>query len=200
MSFIKKNIDKILIMLCGLIFILISVLILCNRISGFDNYIYKYVSYFRNNNLTSFFKVISFLASTWYIVIFSLLLVIISKKNRLYFAINPICCSLLNQILKRIFRRPRPILINLINESGYSFPSGHSMISVVFYGFFMYLIWKKDWKLSIKLLLSIPLGILIILVGISRIYLGVHFASDVIGAYMMGIIVLYTIIKKIYNR
>lgn len=200
MNIFKKNIDKILWIICFLILSLIIVFILLGKISSFDNFIYKYVTYYRNNVLTNILKFISFLASTWYIVGASLLLVIVSKKNRFYFALNPICCSLLNQLLKLIIARPRPNILRLVEESGYSFPSGHAMISVAFYGFIIYIICKKDYKLIWKLVISIPLLLLIILVGISRIYLGVHFASDIIGAYMVGFMYLIIFIKKIYNR
>lgn len=200
MTFFKKHRDVFLWGLCLLVFSLIVVLLLLERISTFDSFVYKHVTYYMNDNLTNFFKAITFLGSTWFIVIASLILVISSKKNRFYFAINPICCTLLNRLLKRIFVRPRPVLINLIKESDYSFPSGHSMISVAFYGFLIYLIWKKDWKLRWKLLFCIPLALLIILIGMSRIYLGVHFASDVIGAYMVALMYLIIFIKKIYNH
>ena len=87
----------------------------------------------------------------------------------------------------------------IIDESGYSFPSGHSIVSMAFYGFLIYLIYKNIQNKYLKWILCIILSILIILIGISRIYLGVHYASDVIGGFCfsIGYLVIFTkIIKK----
>jgi undecaprenyl-diphosphatase len=94
---------------------------------------------------------------------------------------------LLNQVLKRIIRRPRPTGINLIKENGFSFPSGHSMVSMAFYGVLIYLINKSKLNKETKLLLSLLLSILILFIGISRIYLGVHYASDVLAGFSLSL-------------
>ena len=198
MNILKKHIDKILIVICLLVFSLIALLILLDNVSSFDNFVYKYVTYYMNDNITTFFKVITFFGSVWCILIISLILVILSKKYRLYFVINPICSDVLNRILKLIFGRPRPNILRLITESGYSFPSGHGMMSIIYYGFIIYLIWQKDYKLKWKILLIIPLVLLILLVGISRIYLGVHYASDILAAFMIGIVYLI-VLKKLQS-
>lgn len=198
MNFFKKHTDKILVVFCLLIFCLIAVLILLEKINTFDNLVYKYVTYYMNDSITTFFKVITFFGSVWCILIISLILFIIKNKYKLYFVINPICSDVLNRILKLIFVRPRPNILRLITERGYSFPSGHGMMSIICYGFIIYLIWQNDYKLKWKLLLIIPLILLILLVGISRIYLGVHYASDILAAFMIGIIYLI-VLKKLQS-
>ena len=102
----------------------------------------------------------------------------------LIFLINDVA---LNNILKFIFKRERPIDLMLIEESGYSFPSGHTMVATAFYGFIIYLIHKSNYSKKIKIILTSILTILIILIGISRIYLGVHYATDVIAGYLIAI-------------
>ena len=79
-------------------------------------------------------------------------------------------------------------------KHGYSFPSGHSMISAAFYGFLIYLIYKKVKNKKLKITLIIVLSILIVSIGISRIYLGVHYTSDVLGGFLLSIsyLILYT--------
>ena len=88
--------------------------------------------------------------------------------------INLTCSALLNHIFKKIVQRPRPTGYRLIEEDGYSFPSGHSMISAAFYGFFIYLIFKNVKNKYLKWGSISLLSILICLIGTSRIYLGVH--------------------------
>lgn len=83
-------------------------------------------------------------------------------------------------------------------KHGYSFPSGHSMISAAFYGFLIYLIYKKVKNKKFKITLIIVLSILIVSIGISRIYLGVHYTSDVLAGFTVSVsyLIIYTSIVK----
>lgn len=94
---------------------------------------------------------------------------------------------LLNAILKELFHRARPDIIHLVQAGGYSFPSGHAMVATAFYGVIGYLLWinlrnysEASWYVVLFTF------VLILAIGISRIYLGVHFASDVIAGYAAG--------------
>ena len=90
--------------------------------------------------------------------------------------------------------------MKLVKEGGYSFPSGHAMVSFGFYGFLIYLAYKKINNKKIKYPLIISLALLILLIGISRIYLGVHYATDIIGGFIIGFIYLIVFIKYFYNK
>ena len=129
-------------------------------------------------------------------------ILIIKKKTLMGILIwvNLACSGLLNQILKRIVQRPRPTEYRLIEENGYSFPSGHSMVSATFYGFFIYLIFKNVKNKYIKWSSISFLSLLIILIGISRIYLGVHYTSDVMAGFVISIsyLVIFTSIVNDY--
>ena len=105
--------------------------------------------------------------------------------------------TILNQLLKRILQRPRPTEYRIIEETGYSFPSGHSMISMAFYGYLIYLIYKYVKNKYIKWISIVLLSILICAVGISRIYLGVHYTSDVLGGFLISISYLIIYISAI---
>lgn len=94
--------------------------------------------------------------------------------------------SVLTSSLKELFERDRPNLIQEYDGTGYSFPSGHSTGPMVFYGFIIYLIIRSRFPLVAKWIVGIVLGLLIFLIGFSRIYLGVHYASDVIGGFLLG--------------
>ena len=106
---------------------------------------------------------------------------------------------ILNQLLKRILRRPRPTEFRIVEETGYSFPSGHSMVSMAFYGYLIYLIYRYIKNKYIKWSLIVLLSILICLIGISRIYLGVHYTSDVLGGFLLSISYLVVYISLIKN-
>jgi membrane-associated phospholipid phosphatase len=97
-------------------------------------------------------------------------------------------------LLKHIFFRARPIVEALYLETGSSFPSGHATATMALYGFLLYTIWKHD-KHYLKKPLAVFLFILIILVGVSRLYLGVHYLSDVLVGYAIGFIWLLLSIK-----
>lgn len=129
--------------------------------------------------------------------------ILVIKKHKLMgflVLLNLTLSGGLNQVLKRIVQRPRPTEYRLIEESGYSFPSGHSMVSAAFYGFFIYLIFKNVKNKYIKWISIFSLSLLIILIGISRIYLGVHYTSDVMAGFVISIsyLVIFTSIVNDY--
>lgn len=129
--------------------------------------------------------------------------ILVIKKKKLMgclVLLNLAVSGALNQALKRIVQRPRPTEYRLIEENGYSFPSGHSMVSAAFYGFFIYLIFKTVKNKYIKWGSITLLSILIILIGTSRIYLGVHYTSDVLAGFVISIsyLVIFTSIVNDY--
>jgi undecaprenyl-diphosphatase len=92
-----------------------------------------------------------------------------------------------NQLVKLIFRRPRPDqALHLIEQGGYSFPSGHAMGSIITYGALIFLMLRLSKKSAHKWVSLLFFTLLIILIGISRVYLGVHYPSDIIGGYSLG--------------
>ena len=158
-----------------------------------DNYITNLFKY-KNNLLTNFMKIITLFGSAYVIVpcCIILLFALKNKKNKILMMSNLVIITLLNQLLKRVFRRLRPIN-GIISESGYSFPSGHSMVSMAFYGFLIYLLYKSNFKYK-----NIFIGLLIVLIlliGISRIYLGVHYPTDVFGGFLLSISYLLLFIE-----
>lgn len=169
-----------------LFFIVITILLLSDKLYDFDTYVYNLLISFESKNLTSYFKIITVFANTKTIIILLGLSLFFKKKEALYLNLTVIISTIINQVLKYLFQRPRPILINKIVETGYSFPSGHAMASVSFYGFIIYLIIESHLNKKIKWITSILLTILIISICISRIYLGVHFASDVIAGVLLS--------------
>ncbi len=184
-----------LISILSILFILLVVLILTNKIVSFDNKVYSIVTSNMNDFLTKIYKIFTFLGSTKFIIglcVVFLILFIIIKKNRYGYVITGclVISTLVNNIIKWIIRRPRPEVLRLVTEKTFSFPSGHTMAAVSMYGLLIYLINKTNINKVYKIIIDIILVIIPILVAISRIYLGAHFASDVIGAALVSTILL----------
>ena len=187
----KKFFRGFLLSLCITMFLIITFFVIKYDNLVIDQSIYNFFYNFSSSQATVIFLIITFLASKEFIILMCLIFILISLIKRKYqtsflIILNIVISLLLNQTFKAIIRRERPFELMLVNESGYSFPSGHSMTALIFYGYFIYLTWESNLKKISKILITILNIILILLVGISRIYLGVHYPTDVIGAYFLG--------------
>ena len=188
-----------------LIFIVLFNLINSDLIETFDNFYYKYISLLISPRITFFVNMITHLGSSAALISIALIIMLLPKEKRygILVGMNLLIVYLFNLLLKSIFSRPRPIDINLIEASGYSFPSGHAMISTAFYGFLIYLIWKTKINNKSKWLYTILLSILILLICITRVYLGVHYASDVLAGFFIAItysIIFISVVSKFAQK
>ena len=188
-KFLRKNIRWILVIICLTIFFFILEDVLDKEIEQFDNMIYIWLSNIIKEPITTFAKIITTMGAGYVIIPICIISVIYfwKKKESKYIIVNLITIFFSNQLLKRIVERPRPEGFRIVEELGYSFPSGHSMVSMAFYGLFIYFIYKKVKNKYIKWTSIILLTLLIVLIGISRIYLGVHYASDVLAGFLLSI-------------
>ena len=198
-NYIKKNYKWIVLLLMSIVFIMFAIRIKNNPGLKIDDDVYNYIHRFTSDNLTSYFKMISSFISGPVIAFILLISITICyyKKNYKYIPFiigNIIIILVLNLVLKQIYTRPRPSFM-LIDEYGYSFPSGHAMISMAFYGLFIYIIMHLKIGKVLKYLLSSMIFLLIFLIGLSRIYLHVHYFSDVIAGFAVSIIYLIIFTK-----
>lgn len=185
---IEKSIRWAILLLSLIILIYIVRSLLQKDIANFDNAVYSFVASFISEPLTDIALVITTLGSAYVILPLCLILIIVfwKKIEATAISINLIISFLANQILKRIVARPRPTEYRIVEELGYSFPSGHSMVGMAFYGLLIYFIYRKVKNPYIKWTSCILLTILIFLIGLSRVYLGVHYASDVIAGFCIS--------------
>lgn len=95
--------------------------------------------------------------------------------------------GIVNPVIKLLFMRPRPTIQHLVTEHGYSYPSGHSTGSMLLYGTIILLLPQFITPKKCCLFLQLLLGLGVFLIGISRIYVGVHFPSDVVGGFCFGL-------------
>lgn len=166
-----------------------------------DTFIHdKLLTLYHTDFLNYIMRFTSLLGSVYFYII---VLLIVLIKSKIYFKLTvvPLITSYItNMTFKLIINRNRPLTWIVTPPLDPSFPSGHTICSVVFYGIIIYLL-KNIKNNNLRLTLRILLTILIILIGISRLYLGVHFLSDVLTAYLLGILILTMFIRyyKIKN-
>lgn len=121
-------------------------------------------------------------------VIVHLIFILNYRRQAYLFFIVVAATPLLNIVLKSYFQRERPMIHRIMEANGYSFPSGHSMIAFSFYSILAYILWKNVHSRKGKRMLILSSGFMILAIGISRIYLGVHYPSDVLGGFLVSAI------------
>ena len=165
-----------------------------NELGSIDESVSEYVISFRDDTLTDYFTIATHLGDRYaYIAITILFAVFYFFKDRswkfiLQTTLVLILASLSNIVLKQVFNRARPSLEHLVTVNTLSYPSGHSMSAMAFYGFLIFLCVRyrmPDW---VRYLFIAILTLLILSIGISRIYLGVHYPSDVAAGFIGGLI------------
>lgn len=137
-------------------------------------------------------KYMTELGSVWFLATMSIIwiwVIWIRKRkvwNISFFIFTVGGGGLLIKLLKSFYQRERPSINSEIDAIGYSFPSGHGMGSLLFYGFLTYIIISNIKSKAIKWSAVILASILVLLIGFSRVYLGAHYPSDVIAGYLAG--------------
>ena len=199
-EFIVKNLKWIILFICLIGFFALAEDVFNKEIMNGDIVGYKLVSTFLISDFaTPIAKFITNFGGAIILIILAPMLFIFIKNKKIGVSIisNLAIITVLNQLLKRIVQRPRPTEFRIVEESGYSFPSGHSMVSMAFYGYSIYLIYKYVKNKYLKWISIILLSILICSIGISRIYLGVHYTSDVLGGFFISISYLIIYISAV---
>ena len=197
---IKKNLKWVVLFICLVGFLALAEDVFNKEIMNGDIIGYKLISTFLISDfVTPIAKFITNFGGAIYLSIATVMLFLLIKNKKIGLSIisNIVIITILNQLLKRILQRPRPTEFRIVEETGYSFPSGHSMVSMAFYGYLIYLIYRYIKNKYVKWTLITILSILICLIGISRIYLGVHYTSDVLGGFLLSISYLVIYISSI---
>lgn len=198
----------ILLLLALVVFIYLIRMVFIRESSEFDDRVFNLIKPYINDGFTSFMLFITFLGKHDLLIPLNFVLIafFIYRKER-WFATRIAALSLssllLMFLLKFFFQRNRPQQPVIDDVSGYSFPSGHALISIVFYGLFIHMVWHEVKTRWLRTLLITILGILILLIAFSRIYLRVHYASDVIAGIAVGFIWLVLslrIIQRVEKR
>ncbi|WP_026451669.1 phosphatase PAP2 family protein [Aequorivita capsosiphonis] len=176
------------------IFIELTEFLKDDLLAQYDQQISEYVVSFRSPLLTDYFIFITDVGDVYgYLIVLALAIVVTALyfKNWKYILQTVfvlLLSSISNVLLKRLVNRARPGVEHLVVVETLSYPSGHAMGAMAFYGFLIYLFSRFKINVFLKFVVILLLITVIFSIGMSRIYLGVHFPSDIAGGYIAGLI------------
>ncbi|WP_445671239.1 phosphatase PAP2 family protein [Paenibacillus sp. FSL K6-2862] len=174
------------------VFALIALSISDNQIHRFDDNLIGWIQGMEAPGMTKWMQVFTWIGSGLPVIIITIISMVVlylflgHRRELLFLAAVIAGSALLNTLLKLAFQRARPTIHRIIEASGYSFPSGHSMAAFSLYGGLAFLIWKHIPTAIGRVLMIIVSAAFILTIGMSRIYLGVHYPSDVAGGYFLS--------------
>lgn len=177
-----------------LVFIIIARMVFEGKTQNFDNRALVFIAAYVTNINTNVMQSFTFLGTHTFLIPANFLLtawfLFIKKRHWYSIKVPAVALSslLLMFILKLIFHRDRPFAPLLQVAKGFSFPSGHALMSVTFYGLLVLIVWQNVKQIWLKWTLSVFLILLILAIGLSRVYLRVHYASDVLAGFAVGLV------------
>lgn len=160
----------------------------------FDAEVFSLIKPYINTGFTKVMVAVSFFGSHLFLLPANILLsayYLVIRKHRWHFIRVPVIALgsyAVMSLSKLYFHRTRPLDPVYEAARGFSYPSGHSMSAMTFFGLLIYIVWQNVENLLWKWILSVFFGLCILLIGFSRIYLRVHFASDVLAGFSLGIV------------
>lgn len=208
LAVIKSFVDKRFFYFLGAYFIFVAAFALLSKLLSNIKFLVKidvalqqFIINFRFEPLSSIFKIITDLGDTKAMIVWTIIVALIFfwKKKYIYslsITLSIGISELISFIIKNTVERHRPpAFMALVTESSPSFPSGHTIAALSFFGFLIYFFNKKIENKSLRYLLNSICALIIILAGIIRIYLGAHWPSDVLASYILGGVWLWIVIK-----
>jgi len=191
---VETLLSLVLFIIAFVVFLLIVGYVFLDKKEVFDTNAFDFINMFVSARTTEILGFFTVLGNYQFLLTANILLTcyfLFIRKHKWYsIKIPSIALSsvLMMFLLKNLFNRPRPLIPLLGPAQGLSFPSGHAMSSVTFFGLLIYFIWQTKRNLYLRIFIVTCLILLIITIGFSRVYLRVHYASDVIGGFCMGTI------------
>jgi undecaprenyl-diphosphatase len=185
----KLSIALIISILSLIVFSFLAFTISAKKIVQFDSAIISFVQGFESPGLTTIMKLFSIIGDTPAVIVLSLVVLLFlyfvlkHRTELILFVAAIVGSAILNLILKYFFQRARPDIHRLVEIAGYSFPSGHAMNACTVYTITSFLLWHNISTRTGRTILIIISASMILTIGLSRIYLGVHYPSDIIGGY-----------------
>lgn len=200
----KKLITNIILSSVALLgFVALTILIFCDYNFKID----KFNVVVANNRVgfwSSFLKIFTHIGSFYTLAVLAIVAVVliwfVMKNKRLsaFYAVCFACVCIANFVIKQIVRRIRPEHLMIIEETGFSFPSGHAMMTFAFFALAIHFVCKFIQNKPVKILLISLFSLMIVSIGFSRIYLGVHFLTDILAGWLITYVIV-TVFIMIYN-
>jgi len=182
------------------IFTALLICVLTGHTASFDDPVRESLYGLRAQGLTAAAIAITTMADKVFIICVCILLLIV-PRTRMTFGVplsaGALGVTLLNSLIKHLVQRPRPDVLHLVAEHGYSFPSGHSITSFFFYGLAIWLVRQHVKNPAARRVLTVLLAIPMVLTGPTRVYLGVHYPTDVLAAWCLGFAAIVLVIEII---
>lgn len=200
---VEISISTVIFFLALFVFLYLVRRVFILKNSHFDQAIFDSLTTYVNPVTNVVMLCFSFLGSHEFLIPANLLLIIyfLFIRPHKWYSIKVPTIALtslgLMFLLKHFFSRPRPLIPLLEEAKGLSFPSGHALMSMTFYGLLTYMMWRVVKNTTTRWLLGISFLLLVAMIGFSRIYLRVHYTSDVIAGYCMGLVWLIVTIRVI---
>ena len=182
-----------------LLFIAVAYFIMTRDTLPFDTAVREFIYGLRSPDLTILIKAITSMGNSQTVTLLCCIFLVFPRSRMPFgvpLSVSSILAVSIQKVLKTAFHRQRPDLsLHLITQGGYSFPSGHSFTVLIFYGMMIYLCRRDIQNRRIANLITVLLSLLIAAIGFSRIYLGVHYPTDVLGGWSLGISMLMVFIS-----
>jgi len=178
-----------------LCFLTFMILVLCDYNFKIDQFNVTVANH-RNSFWTNFFKVITHIGSFYTLAglaLVAIILILFMKKDRrlaIFYGIGFAKVCVANFIFKQIVRRIRPEHLMIIKETGFSFPSGHAMMTFAFFFLLAHFIWIMIKNRPLKITLVVLCAFMVEVVSFSRIYLGVHYLTDILAGWLLTFAIL----------
>ncbi|MGX5386004.1 phosphatase PAP2 family protein [Bacillus thuringiensis] len=202
----KKKLHQYEVICIGLLFAVFSIVawrVHAGGVTVMDTYVRGLVKGLQTESSLTFFSYFTKLGSAIGIAATLVISLLVFWKNRYYAAMivypmGILITHLVNKGIKEIVKRERPSLNEALDALGYSFPSGHAMLSIMTFGFLAYIIAANLKSIAGKCVITILMGIVILSIGLSRVILNVHYPTDILAGYCVGGILL--VIAIYYHR
>ncbi len=169
----------------------IAILVMCDHTFKIDKF-NVFVANNRNKFWTGFLKIFTHLGSFYTLAVLAVISVVLiwfvmkNKRMSTFYAGTFAVVCVANFVIKQIVRRARPEHLMIIEETGFSFPSGHAMMSLCFFALAIHFVWKTLKNKPLKITLVSLFSVVIVAMGFSRIYLGVHYLTDIIAGFLIS--------------
>lgn len=191
----------------GLLFILLlstAAIWIAKIISGelpyVDQVTRRFVEKIADTSVYTFFRWMTEFGSSTFVIPFTVIMIIVlwvllkDYLSAIFFGIGTLGSHLLNQWMKEIVARERPSISEAFNAVGYSFPSGHAMVSIVCYGLVAYFLCEKYSTNKKRRTIKIGFSIFVLLIGLSRYIINVHYLTDIVAGYLFGFTILFLLV------